>query len=195
MSVDIHHAVAQSRLRRALSCFRKSTYQPGGGKWEYVLARVHSALADELLQHTEPPILLLHALPTSATNLFLLFFDGGSQGNPGLGGSGSVIVRVQPQPHAATIVWMVSISLGAKTTTSNSAEYNGIIHGLRKVKHSEFLPLHVIGYSVKVNIQLRGYRSPRKPHLAALYQTARAPADDASVASWAHHIQDYNRMA
>ena len=105
-------------------------------------------MADELLQHTEPPILLLYVLPTPATNLFLLFFDGGSRGNPGPGDSGSVIVRVQPQTHAATIVWIASISVGAKTTTNNLAEYNGLIHGLQQAKHSEFLPLHVIGDSV-----------------------------------------------
>ena len=148
MSVVSYHAVTESRLCRVLSCFRSSTYQPGCERWEYVLARVCSALTDELLQHNEPPFLLLHALPTSATNLLLLFFDGGSRGNPGPGGSGSVIVRVQPQTHAATIVWMASVSVGAKTTTNNSAEYNGLIHGLQQAKHSEFLPLHVIGDSV-----------------------------------------------
>ena len=113
MSEESHHAVAHSRLRRALLCFRNSTYQPGGGKWEYVLARVPLALADKLLQHIEPPLLLPPALPTSSTDLFLLFFDGCSRGNPGPGGSGSVIVRAQPQTHAATFVWMASISLSA----------------------------------------------------------------------------------
>ena len=82
MSVESYHAVAQSRFRRAPSCFQNFTYQPGGGKWDYMLSRLRSALADKLLQHTDPPTLLLHALPTSATNQFLLFFDGGSRGTP-----------------------------------------------------------------------------------------------------------------
>lgn len=90
---------------------------------------------------------------------------------------------------------MASISLGVGTTTNNSAGYNGLIQGLRQAKHSELLPLHVIGDNVMVINQLRGYRSPRKPNLAALYRQARALADDVSVASWAHHIREYNMMA
>ena len=78
---------------------------------------------------------------------------------------------------------MASISLGAKTTTNNSAEYNGLINEIRQAKHSEFLPLHIIGESGMVINQLRGHRSPRKPHLSALYRRERALADDASVAS------------
>ena len=93
-------------------------YRPTwGGKGEYMLARVRSALADTLLQQIEPPFLRLRpALPPSATDVFWLFFDGCSRGNPGPGGSGSVLLRVQPQTHAATFVWMAKIFLEAKTT-------------------------------------------------------------------------------
>ena len=98
------------------------------------MASVRSALADRLLQHTEPSLLLPPALPTSATDLFLLFFDGSSRRKPGPGGPGSVIVRAQRQTHAATFVWMASISLGVGTTTSLSAAYTGLIHGLRQAK-------------------------------------------------------------
>ena len=87
-----------------------------------------------------------------------------------------------------------STSLGANTTTSISAAYPGLIHVLRQAKCSELLPLHVIAGSVLVINQLRGNRSPFKPHLAALYRKARALADDVSVAIWAHHICEYNRM-
>lgn len=70
-------------------------------------------MEDELLQDTDPPTLLLHAL-TSATTLILLLFDGGARRNPETGVSGFDFVRVQPQTNAAPIVWMASISLGTK---------------------------------------------------------------------------------
>ena len=90
---------------------------------------------------------------------------------------------------------MASISLGAKTTTSISAACTGPIYGPLQAKCSEFRLLHFIKDSVLVINQLRGNRSPFKPHLAALYRTARALADDVSVASWAQHIREYTRMA
>jgi hypothetical protein len=35
----------------------------------------------------------------TSTTEYLLFFDGGSRGNPGAGGSGSVVVRVRGDPE------------------------------------------------------------------------------------------------
>ena len=66
-----------------------------------LFARVRSALADTLLCSSDSP--LLRALPLdNLTGVFyLLFFDGGSRGNLGPGGAGSVIVQLHIKMHAA----------------------------------------------------------------------------------------------
>jgi hypothetical protein len=76
-----------------------------------------------------PPLPSLAATSTGK-GVYLLFFDGGSRGNPGPGGSGSVIVRVQPNFHEASVEWVVSMAYSNPATTNNVAEYWGLIHGL-----------------------------------------------------------------
>lgn len=73
---------------------------------------------------------LVMPVPTG-TAQYVLFFDGGSRGNPGPGGSGSVIVRVNAELRHATIVWFACMAYGAAGTTNNVAEYHGVEQGLR----------------------------------------------------------------
>ncbi|GAB9477600.1 reverse transcriptase, partial [Globisporangium polare] len=195
LSETTHRALAQTGFRRALTRFRGSTYQPGEGEDDQALARVRSALADALLQHTDPPQLQPPQPPVSRNDLYVLFFDGGSRGNPGPGGSGSVIIRLNVPTHAAQVVWVASMAYGSPKTTNNTAEYKGLVHGLRQAKASGFTPLHVVGDSAMVLSQLRMHRSPKKPRLAALYREARTLADDTAVISWAHHYREFNKMA
>lgn len=63
---------------------------------------------------------------------YLLFFDGGSRGNPGPGGSGSVLLKIRRHLRQAHIIWAASMAYENPRTTSNVAEYMGLIHGLRK---------------------------------------------------------------
>jgi hypothetical protein len=43
--------------------------------------------------------------PPSPDAAHILFFDGGSRGNPGPGGSGACVVRVDARTGASTLVW------------------------------------------------------------------------------------------
>ncbi|GMF34938.1 unnamed protein product [Phytophthora fragariaefolia] len=75
--------------------------------------------------------------PACTTQHTLLFFDGGSRGNPGPGGAGSVILQVGGSKATARILWMASVSYAHKTT-NNIAEYHGLLNGLRgrRILHS-----------------------------------------------------------
>ena len=55
-------------------------------------------------------------LPTDGQ--FLLFFDEGSRGNPGPGGSGSVLLKINSSTREATIVWVASMVYGHRSTTT-----------------------------------------------------------------------------
>lgn len=52
-----------------------------------------------------------------------LFFDGGSRGNPGPGGSGTIIVHIQESTMAYKAIRAASISYNPQSTTNNKAEY------------------------------------------------------------------------
>lgn len=54
----------------------------------------------------------------------VLFFDGGSTGNPGKGGTGSVIVLLKPDKEPV-IQWVHQQHLPSTTTTNNVAEFTG----------------------------------------------------------------------
>ena len=88
--------------------------------------------------------------PLVVCSVYLLFFDGGSRGNPGPGGAGSVIVRLDTDTHAADLRWSASMSYGSTSTTNNTTEYWGLVHGLLRTTSEGYTPLHVIGDSTMI---------------------------------------------
>jgi ribonuclease HI len=126
---------------------------------------------------------------------YLLFFDGGSRGNPGPGGSGAVIVQVSHQATRASVIWSAAMSAAHKTTTNNQAEYDGVVHGLRAARANNWSPLEVVGDSQLILRQLRDYRPPRNEKLRTAYATARRLADSLGVRRWNHHLRSFNKMA
>ncbi|KAF1336803.1 reverse transcriptase, partial [Globisporangium splendens] len=146
----------------------------------------------------DPFIQPLGQLPTSPADTggrFLLFFDGGSRGNPGPGGSGAVIVWVHAETHTAKVVWIASMAYGHRSTTNNTAEYWGLVHGLREAYDRSYVPLNVIGDSAIIISQQRRRRPPKNARLLVLYHKARRIADVIGVQSWTHHYRSYNKMA
>lgn len=67
---------------------------------------------------------------SSTAERYVLFFDGGSRGNPGPGGSGAVVVRVSADALSYALVWSTAVHHGDPTTTNNTADYEGLIAGL-----------------------------------------------------------------
>ena len=148
-----------------------------------LFARVRSVLADTLLCFSDSPPLRALPLDNLSGVSHLLFFDGGSRGNPGSGGPGSVIVQLHIQTHAACFRCVSSMDYDSANTTNNVAEYWGLVHGLRQTKASGYSPLHVVGDSTIVLLQIRTHHSSRKPHLALLFRETRVIADDIGVSA------------
>ena len=96
-----------------------------------LFAQVRSTLADTLLCYDEPPLLHVRPIERFPGVLYLLFFDGGSRGNPGPRGASSVIVRLHVPTHAACVLCVAIVAYASYDTTNNIAEYWGLVHGLR----------------------------------------------------------------
>ncbi|KAF1321150.1 reverse transcriptase, partial [Globisporangium splendens] len=105
---------------------------------------------DEAQAETRTPNRRHPLTPNDTRGVYLLFFDGGSRGNPGPGGTGSIIVRVHKDSHTASLIWAASMAYSRKDTTNNFAEYWCLIHGLREAQRSHFEPLYVIGDSALI---------------------------------------------
>ena len=165
-----HHALLIDRLRQGYRTIQHylhdGTGTAGARRAAAIMCR---ALTANWAPSTGPP--------NSTNHRFLLFFDGGSRGNPGPGGSGAVVVRIGASIAEVAISWILSMSYAARTTTNNQAEYSGLLEGLRACQRGGWAPLHVIGDSMMIIRQQTGRKSPHAAHLAPLYHQSRRIAD------------------
>ncbi|KAG3074281.1 hypothetical protein PI125_g22030 [Phytophthora idaei] len=86
---------------------------------------------------------------------YLLFFDGGSRGNPGSGDRSSVVLRVGTDCTGLELCWVCSKAYGPPRTTSNVAESMGLLMGLKACWPNVWASLHVIGDSALILRQQR----------------------------------------
>jgi ribonuclease HI len=134
------------------------------------------------------------ATSSAPTDRYVLFFDGGSRGNPGPGEVGAVIVRTDLSATTSTIVWSAAMSLAAPTTTNNQAEYTGLLTGLRAVSAHAWTALEVVGDSMLILRQIS--RSDRRATFVYDgYTTTRLLSDRWGVTRWVHHLRAWNKMA
>ncbi|KAF1324768.1 reverse transcriptase, partial [Globisporangium splendens] len=166
-------AIMMTRLEAGMRNLTRLAEVQAGDSDGHTVAAVLKAYVDCFLSQTDA----IPLTPNDTRGVYLLFFDGGSRGNPGPGGTGSIIVCVHKDSHTASLVWAASMAYTRKDTTNNFAEYWGLIHGLREAQRSHFEPLYVIGDSALIISQQRMHRSPRQHRLARLYQTSRRLAD------------------
>ncbi|KAG1704887.1 hypothetical protein DVH05_004915 [Phytophthora capsici] len=123
------------------------------------------------------------------------FFDGGSRGNPGPGGSGSVIVEVTQHDEQNRVVWAAATSLAKKTTTNNLAEFIGLHRLLQRATELGWRGLHIVGDSALILRLMRNRQCPKSRNLQYWYREARRLADKCDVSSWNHHYRCHNKMA
>lgn len=131
---------------------------------------------------------------TTKAEHHILFFDGGSRGNPGPGGAGAVLVSTTKDATNPRVDWSASMSYARADTTNNRAEYWGVITGLREAQTRGW-KVDVVGDSNLILRQLADYRPPRNKHLRPLYSEARQLADIVRVDVWQHHLRAFNKMA
>lgn len=144
-------------------------------------------IVTRMTQLWEDEAVLAMVTPMSAAGLHLLFFDGGPRGNPEPGGAGSILVSLQATGQPAEMVWCSSISYKIKRTTSNVAEYWGLIHGHRYALRMRLSHLHVVGDSTLILNKVRRY-------LKALHVQTRWLATQVGVESWTRHLRAHNKM-
>jgi len=73
--------------------------------------------------------------------IYTLYFDGGSRGNPGIGGSGFVIYDNNCKELESGYEYL------GDGVTNNEAEYSGLINGLKAAIKRQYLSLHIRGDS------------------------------------------------
>jgi len=73
-------------------------------------------------RHLEPPI---EDVRQGLQPVRIGFFDGGSRGNPGPGGSGSVIIQKEAVSGGLAVAWAAATALSCPTMTNNVAEFVG----------------------------------------------------------------------
>ncbi|KAJ0395669.1 hypothetical protein P43SY_009480 [Pythium insidiosum] len=110
---------------------------------------------------------------TSPRLRHVLFFDGGSRGNPGRGGAGAFIVQYAVSTATPTVVWSAAMSLAAPTTTNNQAEYHGLLTGLRAAHAHDWHNLDVVGDSALIIRQMS--RQPQQKFRPLQLKTSSRP--------------------
>jgi ribonuclease HI len=159
-------------------------------------ASCHTAAVIEILKSSDLEREVEPASTDHATDdQYILYFDGGSRGNPGPGGSGAVIVKTSSQMTSASIIWSAAMSSAHPSTTDNQAEYVGVVAGLRAAHANNWTPLEVVGDSQLILGQLKNYRAPRNDRLHQLYAEARRLGDLLGARRWNHHLRSFNKMA
>lgn len=103
----------------------------------------------------------------SPEKTYVLRFDGGSRGNPGVAGSGMVLYDADE----GTEVWSGYHFMGDRYT-NNEAEYQGILEGLRCAYAMGARSVVVQGDSMLVIKQLEGKWRVKAENLRPYYQKA-----------------------
>jgi hypothetical protein len=91
-------------------------------------------LQERFASHFDPTDQSALAPPSRVAHV--LFFDGGSRGNPGPGGAGACVVRVDFPAADYRVIWNAAISHAYRATTNNQADYCGLIAGLRAARQN-----------------------------------------------------------
>ncbi|KAF1329542.1 hypothetical protein FI667_g5756, partial [Globisporangium splendens] len=161
-----------TRLEAGMRNLTRLAEAQAGDSDGHTVAAVLKAYVDCFLSQTDT----IPLTPSDTRGVYLLFFNGGSRGNPGPGGTGSIIVRVHKDSHTASLIWAASMAYSRKDTTNNFAEY-------------------WVSYMDSEKPNARMHRSPRQHRLARLYLTSRRLADCIDIRGWYHHYRAFNKMA
>lgn len=103
----------------------------------------------------------------SADKTYILRFDGGSRGNPGIAGSGMVLYDSEDGSE----VWNGCQYLG-DSMTNNEAEYAGLITGLQCARSLGIEKIVAQGDSKLILQQVEGKWKVKAPHLRQYYDEA-----------------------
>ena len=105
---------------------------------------------------------------------YLLQFDGGSRGNPGIAGAGMVLYEINNDAimEEKKEIWC-GWKFHSEEATNNVAEYLGLLCGLKCAKSLGIKHLHVEGDSQLIVKQINGEYRCREKHLKLFYDAAK----------------------
>jgi ribonuclease HI len=121
----------------------------------------------------------------------LIYFDGGSRGNPGPAAIGALVLdpSTEPPGRLATVSECIGVA------TNNVAEYQALIAGLEAASATPARAAKVRGDSKLVIEQLAGRWKVKQPHLQPLHAQARALLDTYDEVDLAHVRREQNAEA
>ena len=125
---------------------------------------------------------------TAPDEQYILYFDGCSKGNPGLGGAGAVLYKNDVE------IWGSSQMVG-KYVTNNVAEYSGLIMGLQEIYTRQIKNIIVRGDSQLVIKQMRGEYKVNSKSLEEYYKQAKLLEKDIDNIVFEHVYRDKNKRA
>jgi ribonuclease HI len=121
----------------------------------------------------------------------LIYFDGGSRGNPGPAAIGALVFDTSTDPPGR----LATVSECIGVTTNNVAEYRALIAGLQAASATPARAAKVRGDSKLVIEQLAGRWKVKQPHLQPLHAQARALLDEYDEVDLAHVRREQNAEA
>ncbi len=128
-------------------------------------------------------------MTSTSTQQYVLYFDGGSSGNPGPAGSGSVLYD-----EAGVEIWADSYYVG-DWETNNTAEYTGLLRGLEEIVSRDIQNVRILGDSQLVIRQMKGEYKVSSPHLQVLHAKAQALVTRVAQIDWQHIPRALNKRA
>jgi len=102
--------------------------------------------------------------PQETDNSAILYFDGGSRGNPGIAAGAAVIILAEGNS--------LTVTRYMERATNNEAEYTGLIIGLEKAQELGLKSLEIRGDSQLVINQVKGDWKVKSDSLRPFYQRA-----------------------
>jgi len=124
----------------------------------------------------------------------VLQFDGGSRGNPGLSGSGAVLLGSNVSSGISTEIWNCYNFLGEKLT-NNVAEYDGLLTGVTGVVRLNIQSIEIQGDSELIIKQLTGLYQVKSNHLIPYYKRVKKLLSKISSIHFKHIPRELNERA
>lgn len=123
--------------------------------------------------------------------VFWLYTDGASRGNPGPAAIGAVLYRGSPTSRNV----VAELSRGIGQTTNNVAEYRAVIEGLKMAVEHRPSSLVLRSDSQLLVRQLSGVYRVKSPRMRPLYRTAQEVLEVLPEVRIEHIPREQNRHA
>jgi ribonuclease HI len=121
-------------------------------------------------------------------DIYEMYFDGCSKGNPGLSGAGAVIYKNGQE------IWSNSYFV-SNSATNNVAEYFGLIRGLKRAIKMKINSLIIKGDSQLIIKQMKGEYQVKSESMIELYNIAKELENQFENISYEHVYRKYNKRA